>query len=240
MGKKGEDLKPIDWYAKMPDKFKGGSTINKYKNYDKLHIEVPFRGLICGAPGSKKTNTLLTIITTINAWDHIIVFAKVPNQPLYNFLKESMETVAKNTNNKLDDVFMITDDVSKIPTDVTQIPTKTLIVIDDMQTENAATLRKISNLFCNSRSTGKSCIYIAQGYYATPKQIRQCSDYIFFKRHASAKDLKLIMKEYVSGEEEEDEFKEYYDDVLKDPNNWVLIDTISTQPERRIRLNFGV
>ena len=62
-----------NYYKLIHDEYKTGSGI-KYKNYDKLRIDIPFRMLIVGSSGSGKTNITLNLISLMNCFTRIYLF----------------------------------------------------------------------------------------------------------------------------------------------------------------------
>lgn len=232
------DLKPVNYYDRV--EIKGQGIIQgTYKGHNLVKIDIPFRSIICGASGSKKTNTLINIIRNIPAFQHYYLYARNPNQELFKYLKDKFETVANKLNISIDDIITVHDTVKELPSDLKKFHPNSLIVFDDLQTSSTKDKQKIANIFCNSRSFGLSCIWIGQSYFKIPLELRENVDYIFYKRTNSAKDLRRMIREYLSTPEEEDRFDKYYNQVLANDNFFVLIDLKSINPKLKIRLNFG-
>ena len=179
-----------------------GDGLRQYKDQKLTNIEVPFSAIICGASGSKKTNTLINIIKDVPAFQHYYVYAKNPDQGLFKFLKDKFQEVSDKLQISLSDIITVSNSVKDLPSDIKQFRPRSLIVFDDMQTETKKDKEKIANLFCNSRSHGQSCIWIGQSYFQVPIEIRDNCDYIFYKRVNSKKALDRMMNEYIVDDNE--------------------------------------
>jgi hypothetical protein len=76
----------VNLYKSMPN-----AKRQSYKMQKTLNIELPFRAIIIGKSGSMKTNLLFNIVSQINAWNKIYIFAKNLQQPLYETLIPKIE-----------------------------------------------------------------------------------------------------------------------------------------------------
>jgi hypothetical protein len=179
-----------NFYTIIDDKYK--NPIETYPNYDKVRINIPFRMLIVGSAGSFKTNTLLHLISSINAFDKIYIFAKELDQPLYRFLISHLNEAEKESNEKI--VFSY-DNLDELPEEFDKKHTN-LVIFDDMVNADRKTYAKIANVFCKGRHQNASVIFISQSYFAIPKIIRQNVSYIILKKIESSRDLKMIIKEH--------------------------------------------
>ena len=220
---------PVNFYEKCKN-YEGGK-IRSYKNHHLTNLDLEARCILCGGSGGKKTNTLINIIKdTAGAFSHYYIYAHNLNQPLYHYLEDNLSDIP--------DCLTMTEDLTEIPDDLSDFEKESLIVFDDCQTQNKKTLKKIENIYCNSRSRGLSAVWIGQSYFKIPQAIRENTDYIFFKRVKSNKALKRMTAEYFEDDEERERFMNAYHEMLKNDNNWVLIDCKTNNAKLKIRLNY--
>lgn len=219
----------INFYKHIPKKYSDGSK-GKYKNYDKIKIEVPLRLLIVGSSGSMKTNCLLNIISQLNAWQKIYLCGRNINQPLYRFLIDILDENTLFTCENVDDLPQIEEFDPKL---------SNLLIFDDMICENNTTLKKISSYFVRGRHVNISSVFLSQSYFDTPKLVRKNCDYIILKKINTKKDLKMLLKEY-NIDDNVDDVMNIYQKVSKlEPQNWLLIDLITSDNSLKYRLNFS-
>ncbi len=83
-----------------------------YPSYPKIRIELPTRCLIVGPSGAMKTNSLLNIITQINAFSRIVLCAKNLDEPLYKLLTDTIRKIEKKMNV---DILTCVDSIQDIP-----------------------------------------------------------------------------------------------------------------------------
>lgn len=168
------------------------NPVETYENYDKVHINLPFRMLIIGSAGSFKTNTLLYLISSINAFNKIYIFAKELDQPLYRYLIDRLTQAEKDNGEK---IVFASSDLKELPEEFDKNNTN-LCIFDDMVNADKKTYAKIADVFCKGRHQNASVIFISQSYFAIPKIIRQNVSYIILKKIESTRDLKMILKEH--------------------------------------------
>ena len=219
----------INFYKHIGKKYSDGSK-GKYKNYDKIKIEIPMRLLIVGASGSGKTNTLLNIISQMNSWQKIYLCGRNINQPLYRFLIDILDEDTLFVCENVDDLPQIEEFDPKI---------QNLLIFDDMICENNATLKKISSFFIRARHVNVSSVFLSQSYFDTPKLVRKNCDYIILKKINTKRDLKMLMKEY-NLDDNLDNVMNIYQKISKSGmENWFLIDTNTNDPTLKYRFNFS-
>ena len=136
----------------------------------------PYRILIIGGSGSRKTNTLLNLINEQEDIDKIYLYTKDLSEPKYEFLIKNRENAGiKHVNNSKafiecsntkDDVYENINDYN---------PTrkrKSLIVFDDMIVDimtNKKLQSTLKELFIRCRKLNISLVFITQSYFTVPR-----------------------------------------------------------------------
>jgi len=219
----------INFYDKLPKQYKGTGT-KKYKNYKQIKIDLPMRCLIIGASGSGKTLALMNIINSINGWDKIYLCCPNLQQPLYQFLIDSLGKqimIAVESFNELP------------PIDSYNEKEQSLVIFDDMLNADPKTMKAIGTYFIRGRHKKISPVFLTQSYYATPSIIRRNSDIIVMRKLQTVKDLKNIVKEYAL-EKPVEEVLNMYANVRKGPiEDWFMIDMATNDPALRYRKNWS-
>jgi len=217
----------INFYEKLPKQYKGSGT-KKYKNYSKIHIDVPCRMLICGSSGSGKTNTLLNIIHAMNAWDRVLLVARQPDQPLYKFLKDTLGNLMR-----------VMETMGEFPPLEEFNPKEqTLVVFDDLLCEDNKTQKRIAEIFVRGRHRGLSPVYLTQSYFQTFGLIRKNCDILIILKINTVRDLNNIVKEYSLSETSGDELMKLYNKIKAAGfGNYLTIDTGANDPKYKYRFN---
>ena len=136
----------------------------------------PYRILIIGGSGSRKTNTLLNLINEQEDIDKIYLYTKDLSEPKYEFLIKNRENAGiKHVNNSKafiecsntkDDVYENINDYN---------PTrkrKSLIVFDDMIVDimtNKKLQSTLKEFFIRCRKLNISLVFITQSYFSVPR-----------------------------------------------------------------------
>lgn len=223
----------LNFYQQLPAQYRDKSK--KYKNYNTIKIDVPMRMIIIGASGSGKTNSLMNIIHSMNAWDKIYLFAKNLHQPLYKYLMDALGGPKKENG-----ILFASDTIDELP-DLDSFDSKmqNLVVFDDMMLEDKKNLKKIESLYIRGRHKSISPIFISQSYFDTPKLIRKNADLIVIKKISTKRDLSMIAREY-SLDKNPDELMHMYNEIKKMGfENWFLIDTVTNDATLKYRMNFS-
>lgn len=215
----------IDWYKKMPKKYLL-KTHNPH--YNRHHIKLPMRLIICGNSGSGKTQTLLNLIHNMpDTWEKIFIVTKCKDEPLYNYLEDKLG----------DKGLSIKEGIHELPDldslDKTQ---NNLVVLDDLVNEPAKQQRPICDFAIRCRKKNCSLIYISQSYYAVPKLIRDNINYLIIKQVSSMKNLTMICRECSLGIDKK-QLKKIYDDATQSKQDFLLID-LEGDKDERFRKNF--
>ena len=220
------DCKLKDWYAeKGVQKY---LTKQNNPHYDRHHIKIPFRMLICGNSGSGKTSTLMNLIYNMpDTFEEIIICCKSKAEPLYEYLEDKFK---KDKSVKIMEFGKDgLPDIDKFDKE-----TQRLLVFDDLVNEKDQ--KQICEAFIRGRKKMCSLIYLSQSFYATPKLIRNNLTYIIIKQLSSLKNLRMIMNEYSLGVDKK-QMKEMYDDSTRDRMGFLMLD-LEGDKEKRFRSGF--
>ena len=139
----------------------------------------PYRILIIGGSGSRKTNILLDLIKEQDDTDKIYLYAKDLSESKYKFLIKKREDVGTNhfndpnafieCSNTMDDAYTNINDYNP------SRKRKILIVFDDMIAD-IMTSKKfqsiINELFIRCRKLNISLVFTTQSYFSVPKDVR--------------------------------------------------------------------
>ena len=150
---------------------------NKEHNEKQPYIlDHPYRIMIIGGSGSRKTNTLLNLINEQNNIDKIYLQAKDLSEPKYEFLIKKRENVEiKHLNdpnafiecsNTMDDVYENINDYNPIR------KRKKLIVFDDMIADIMTNKRFqaiIKELFIRCRKLNISLVFITVLFFCSKR-----------------------------------------------------------------------
>jgi hypothetical protein len=201
-------------------------------NFDVHGLKIPFRMLIVGASGSRKTNTALDIIQKCgDTFFNITICCRNGDEPLYKLLKKNIPA------DQLSIVEIEGDDLQKIPK-INKIDKKhpSLVVFDDLVLVKDQ--ETICEFFIRARKVNCSIMYLTQAYYETPKTIRSNCNYIVLKKIASKRDLDMILREYTLGVDD-DQLRQLYTECTRKPLDWLMV-SIDDPPEKRFRHNYQV
>ena len=159
----------------------------------------PYRILISGGSGSRKTNTLLYLINEQDTIDKIYLYAKDLNEPKYEFLIKKRKNVGiKHCNNPnafieysstMDDVYKNTDDYNP------SRRRKILIVFDDLIADimdNKKFQAIIKESFIRCSKLNILFVFIKQSYFSVPKDVRLNSKNYFIMKINNRKELQNI------------------------------------------------
>ena len=205
---------------------------NKQPNKKWLHIpDHPYRILIIGGSGSGKTNTLLNLINEQKDIDKIYLYAKDLSEPKYEYLIKNRENAGiKHLNdskafiecsNAMDDVYENIDDYNP------NRKRKILIIFDDMIVDimtNKTFPAIIKELFIRCRKLNISLVFITQSYFSLPKDVRLNSTHYLIMKINNKRELQNIANSHSGGIEYKD-FMKIYRECIKEPFNFMTIDT---------------
>jgi ABC-type dipeptide/oligopeptide/nickel transport system ATPase subunit len=187
----------MNFYDKIPEKMK---KVYRNPGYGITHeIAVPFRMIVVGASGTGKTNTVLGLINLMpRTFDHIIIFLKNADEPLYNFLAASEGVKDHISFHEVDDKNPVTplEELAKVVKEDDQL----LVIFDDLLVEKKSA-PIITQYFIQGRKIGVSMIYVTQSWYQIPKTIRGQAQYVVFKKLSSVRDLNSIIRDVSQNDE---------------------------------------
>ena len=207
-----------------------------YNAFKKTHIKVPFRMIVTGGTGSGKTNFVLNLISLINTWEKIYLFAKDLEEPLYASYIDTIKEVERNTGHS---ILFTGSDISTILDPSTFNPkTNSLIIIDDMVAEKDKNLNKVAEYWIRGRKRNISCIFLSQDYFKVPTIMRKNSEYFAFCKINTNRDLTMIMKDFRLGVLEEELEKLYIKATEGGFPNVFLVDVVTPEPQYKFRRNF--
>lgn len=199
-------------------------------NYKHHHINIPFRMIIIGASGSGKTNILLNLLNMMtNTFNHIYLFTRNLDEPLYEYLMASISKDYLHCYEGLDELNRM--DLN------TAFEGQCLVIFDDLVLEKDQL--KITELFIRGRKleNGVSICYLSQSYYGIPKKIRGNTNYLILRKISSTHDLNMILADSSLGVTKEILHAIYKGCVKKSITDFLFID-MNTDPEKAFRKNF--
>lgn len=216
----------VNFYEQIPKKNK---KANENPNFDIHGIEIPFRMLVVGASGSMKTNSILDVFQKFSGtFDHLTIVCRNKDEPLYNFLKKSLDE------EQLTLIEVEGDDLSDLPSmdGLNNKSPHTMVIFDDLCLVKKQ--QAICEFFIRARKVNISCAYLTQSYYAAPKTIRVNCNYILLKKIDSVRDLRMILSEY-SLEVDVDQLSRLYTTCTQEKLSWLLIAMQNEQGNRFFR-----
>ena len=159
----------------------------------------PYRILIIGGSGSRKTNTLLNLMNEQKDIDKIYLYAKDLSEPKYEYLIKNRENAGiKHLNdskafieysNTMNDVYENIDNYNP------NRKRKILIVFDDMIADimtNKKFQAILKELFIRCRKINISLVFITQSYFSVPKDVRLNSTHYFIMKINNKRELQNI------------------------------------------------
>lgn len=194
-----------------------------YDNYDKIKVDIPFRMCLAGRTGSGKTNVVMNIIDTIRDFDKVLLFAKDLTEPLYATLIDTLREAEKKSNQS---ILTTSSDLDNLPAvDSNDKKLNTLLIVDDMITENKKKLIRVEEYAIRGRKVNVTLMFLTQDYFAAPIRIRKNCDYVTLNNIGTVRDLKTIVKDY-SLKVPDDTIVKMYEHATKDGfPNFFLVDT---------------
>ena len=160
-----------------------------------IYSNHPYRILIIGGSGSRKTNTLLNLINEQKDIDKIYLYAKDLSESKYEYLIKNRENAGiKHLNdskafiecsNTMNDVYENIDNYNL------NKKRKILIVFDDMIADiitNKKFQSIIKELFVRCRKLNISLVFITQSYFSVPKDVRLNSTHFVIRKINNRKE----------------------------------------------------
>ena len=190
-------------------------------------LDRPYRTLIIGGSGSRKTNTLLNLISQQDDIDKIYLYVKDLSEPKYEFLiKECEDARIKHLNNSntfiecsntMDNVYENIDDYNPIK------KRKNLIVFDDINADimgNKNFQAVVKEFFIRWRKLNVSLVFITQSYFSVPKDIRLSSTHYLIIKIKNKRELQNIAINN-SADVDYKDFMKIYRECTKEPYSFL-------------------
>ena len=190
----------------------------------------PYRILIIGGSGSKKTNALLNLINNQPDIDKTYLYAKDPSEKKYQYLVNKREKVGLNHFNDRKAFIEYSNDMQDVYKNIDYNPIKKrkiLIVFDDMIADmiNNNKLNPIvTELFIRGRQLNISIVFIMQSYFKVPKDVRLNSTHFFIMKISNKRELQQIALNHSSDIDFKD-FMQIYKKYTKELYSFLVNDT---------------
>jgi hypothetical protein len=212
-----------DYGAALPAKFRTAST----GDIKQLGIKKLFRMLILGPSFSGKNNLCMYILKNApNAFTHLHIIARNPDQELYRYLQEKLAG-------------FITVHEADAPPHVDQIrKTKgdgvELCIIDDYSNDKLLMEKVFSHYFTRGRHLKLSMICLVHSYFACPKMITLNAEYVAILKANSKRDLKMVFKDFNIPGTTENGLIRAYEQATASKGQMLFIDSVKGE----MRFNF--
>lgn len=182
-------MENINFYKVIPKAYL--KPLATYKNYSKIHIDLPIRAIIAGSSGSGKTNAVMNMVKHLDCFDRFYLFVGDDNESLYHFLID----IAREKMG--DDAVFVSNNITEVPEISEFDPTlNNLVVIDDLVNEKGNGCSQALNLFTNGRKANISVIYVTQDYIKVNLTIRKNSKILILTRFDDESDLDRILSKF--------------------------------------------
>jgi len=222
----------VDYYKLIPNCNKNDQKENQYENIAQINVKLPFQWLIDGATGSGKTNLIMNMIDGVGEFKYIYLFAKLLDEPLYNYLIKKYEKRGEKAGEQR---IFFSNDLKDLP-DIGEIrdtigKDKALLIVDDMVNEPSKNLKAVCDSYGMGRKINLSCVFLTQNYFKTPKYIRDNSRLNSIGKVTSMNDLSRISKE-LSLELTPEQLVQLHNAIQNESNrNFLTIDLTKSTPE---------
>ena len=176
----------------------------------------PYRILIVGGSGSRKTNALLNLINNQPDIVKIYLYAKDPYETKDQYLIKKREKVGlyhfddpkafMEYSNDMQDVYKNIEDYNPIK------ERKVLIVFNDMIADMINNKRLnpiVTELFIRGRKLNISIVFITQSHFKVPKDVRLNSTHFFILKIPNKRELQQITLNHSSDIDFKDFMKIY-------------------------------
>ena len=190
----------------------------------------PYKIIIIGGSGSRKTNTLLNLINEQNDIDKIYLYPRDLNEPKYKILIKNREHAGikhLNDPNAFIECSNTTDDVYENIHDYNSSRKKILIVFNAMIADivtNKKFQAILKELFIRCRKLSISLVFITQSYFSVIKDVRLNSTHYLIMKINNKRELQNIAINHSTDIDYRD-FIKIYRECTKEPYNFLTIDT---------------
>ena len=203
----------------------------------------PYRVLIIGAPGYRKTNVLLNLIENQADIDKIYLYAKDPDEPKYQYLINKREGVGIDHFNNPKAFIEYSNDMRDVYKVINYCnlnkENKILIFFDDMIADmihNKKLGSIVTELFIRGRKLNIS-VFITQSYFKVPKDVRLNTTHFFIAKIPNKRELREIATNHSSDISTKD-FTNIYRKCTAEPYSFLVNDTtLASNNPLRFRKN---
>ena len=159
----------------------------------------PYRILIIGGSGSRKTNTLINLINEQDDIDKIYLHAEDISEPKYECLIKKRENAGIKDLNDLNAFIKCSntmDDVYENIDDYNLSSKKTILIVFDEMIADIMSNKKfqtiIKELFIRCRKLNISLVFITQSYFPVPKNVRLNATHYSIMKITTEKNYKIL------------------------------------------------
>lgn len=204
------------------------TELNRYPNEEAMRIKLPFRGLVLGPSGSRKSNITMNLIKGVGIWDKVIILSS-DLEPYQKYI-ECMH------NHRF---ILVANSTADLPPLDSFSPMENTLLIVNGGVIDQQIPTMLSQFFLRGRMLGISTIFTSLSYIDTPKLIRETCGYVFIKSIVNETDQARIFKGCVFGATIEEFKAKYQLTQTGDVCDFFLIDRITSDPRFRLRNRFA-
>ena len=168
-------------------------------NSKRSYILDPYRILILGGSGSRKTNALLNLIKNQSDIDKIYLYAKYPYEAKHQYLINKREKVGLDHSDDPKAFTEYSNNIQDVYKNIEEYnlgnKRKILIVSSDVFTDmiNNKKLNPIvTELFIRGRKLNISIAFVTQSYFKVPKDVRENTAHFFIMKIRNKRELQQI------------------------------------------------
>ena len=191
----------------------------------------PYRILIVGGSGSRKTNALLNLINNQLDIDKIYLCAKDSNEKEYQYLINKCEKVGLDHFKDPKAFMEYSKDMQDVYKNIEDYnpgkKRKILIVLDDIIADminNKKLNPVVTELLIRSRKLSISIVFITQSYFKVPNDVRLNSTHFFIMKIPNKRELQQIALNH-SPDIDLKDFMKIYKTCTAEPYSVLVKDT---------------
>lgn len=208
-------------------------------------FDLPARVMICGSSGSGKTQMLLSLLLSDDAYlkdfkgENIYIWSPMVNDMKLEYLVDKKKIPALNIfteydENLLSQLYDTLCEQTETEKQVDEMPTQKLIVFDDVGFSGGMASKKqsnniISKLMCNSRKHSISVFSVLQDYFQMNKTSRlNLTGVVLFNCNNRTLESVEIEHNYLK---DKNTFKEMVRDNLNERHDFIVINYSNTRAQ---------
>jgi hypothetical protein len=224
--------KNTNFYEKIPKSILDSVPKLTYDNESVINVALPSGIILCGSTGGGKTNLLINFMSIVDSFQRVSIYARHTDEPLYTYLIQCLETAGIECDVHND----LTEVIDPLSYDKRK---NNLVIVDDFMSAPKKSLEFIESLFSAGRHTNITPIWVTQSWFATPIKVRLNASYIMLFKLKSRGDARRICSD-TSLDADPDEIVKLLAYIQsKGQGNFMLLDTKTTKPELKVRINWG-